>query len=428
MAMNKHVITLIKVVLLTLMFWWVFTSINFHDRLNYKANKESKTIVAEVVITIQGHWNLDPVKYTVNDPRGASDEGTKTVSRGKQDDGRYLEVAPGIFSYWGNLDPTLFGLGALCYFLTVIIAGVRWWWLLRVIGTEVSLFETLRFTWIGVFFNAVMLGSTGGDVIKALYIMKRCPGHRVPVLVSVGVDRILGLGSLALLGAFAVLFAIDDFPVIAIGIWGVIAAVGLIGVIAFSKRLRERVRLKSLLNRVPAKFRSKLQMVDQAIFFYRDQRKMLIGSLALGIANHVLSVCCVVLIGFAIGVGMPIFEYFVLVPVINIASAVPIAPNGWGIGETMYGHLFGTHGAAHLVGDAAPFTAMYTRGVALSVLYRTVLTGFSLLAGALVFFEKDRVTQEDIDREVATEEQEQEDAASPPEEGDPPKSAPPATE
>jgi hypothetical protein len=60
------------------------------------------------------------------------------------------------------------------------------------------------------------------------------------------------------------------------------------------------------------------------------------------------------------------------------------------------------------------FQAMYTRGVALSVLYRTVLTGFSLLAGVLVFFEKDRVTQEDIDREVATEEQEKEDAASGP--------------
>lgn len=406
MAMNKHAVTLIKVALLTLMFWWVFTSINFHDRLTYKASETSKDTASESVITIQGHWQRIPVEYTINDPKGAAEEGIKTATRGQQADGRFLEISPGIFSYWRNLDPTLFALGALCYFLTVIIAGIRWWWLLRVIGTDVSLIETLRLTWIGVFFNAAMLGSTGGDVIKALYIMKRCPGHRVPVLVSVGVDRILGLGSLALLGAFAVLFAIDDFPNIALGIWGVILAVGLLGVIAFSKRLRERVHLKSLLNRLPTKLRGKLQMVDQAIFFYRDQRSMLIGSIVLGIANHVLSVCCVVLIGMAIGVGMPVFEYFVLVPVINIASAVPIAPNGWGIGETMYGHLFGTHGAQHIADSAGAFQAMYTRGVALSVLYRTVLTGFSLLAGVLVFFEKDRVTQEDIDREAATEKQE----------------------
>ena len=33
----------------------------------------------------------------------------------------------------------------------------------------------------------------------------------------------------------------------------------------------------------------------------------------------------VVLIGHALGVGMPSFEYFVIVPVINILSAIPIA-------------------------------------------------------------------------------------------------------
>jgi hypothetical protein len=105
-----------------------------------------------------------------------------------------------------------------------------------------------------------------------------------------------------------------------------------------------------------------------------------------------------------------VFEYFVLVPVINIASAVPIAPNGWGIGETMYGYLFATHGAVYLTGTAGPYLAMWTRGVALSVLYRTVLTGFSLLAGLLVLFEKDRVTKEDIDREHKIEEEETKEA------------------
>mgnify|MGYP001269942128 CR=1 FL=1 len=403
--MNRHLVTLIKVALLTVMIWWVFGTINFRDRILFKENENSDKGVKEQVVSIEGHWNAEPIQFLVQEPTAAATDEVQTANRGEQADGRFLEVAPGIFSYWSNLAPSWFLLGALCYFLTVVIAGIRWWWLLRVIGTDVSLFETLRFTWIGVFFNAVMLGSTGGDVIKALYIMKRCPGHRVPVLVSVGVDRILGLGSLALLGAFAVLFALDDFPQIALGIWTVIIGVGLLGLIAFSKRLRSLVRLKYLLDRVPARFRGKLQMVDQAIFFYRDQRAMLIGSLILGIANHVLSVCCVILIGTAIDVGMPTFEYFVLVPVINIASAVPIAPNGWGIGETMYGYLFATHGAGYLTGTSAPFLAMWTRGVALSVLYRTVLTGFSLLAGVLVLFEKDRVTKEDIDRENKLEEE-----------------------
>ena len=90
-----------------------------------------------------------------------------------------------------------------------------------------------------------------------------------------------------------------------------------------------------------------------------------------------------------------------LVPVINIASAIPIAPNGWGVGELLYGYLFAEHGAQHLVGVADAAAAMRTRGVALSLLYRAVLTAFSCVAGLLVLFEKDRVTRADIDREVA---------------------------
>ncbi|MCK5943716.1 MAG: flippase-like domain-containing protein, partial [Planctomycetes bacterium] len=321
---------------------------------------------------------------------------------------------PGFLSYLRNLDVGWFVLGAFCYVCTVLIAGARWWWLLRVNGMNVTLTEALRFTWIGVFFNTVFPGSTGGDVIKALYIMKRCPGHRVQALVSVGVDRILGLGSLALLGAICVLFALDQFTEIALGIWGVIVGVGLLGLVSFSRRLRELVRLKWLLNRLPGKLRGALQMVDKAIFFYRDQRAVIALSLVVGIANHVLSVFCVVCLGMAIGVGMPTFEYFVLVPVINIASAIPIAPNGWGFGELLYGYLFAEHGAQHLTDVADAAAAMRTRGVALSILYRSVLTAFSFLAGVLVLLEKDRVTQEDIDREVALEESEAEAAAAKP--------------
>jgi uncharacterized protein (TIRG00374 family) len=287
----------------------------------------------------------------------------------------------------------------------VLIAGARWWWLLRVNGTDVSLKETLRFTWIGLFFNTVVPGATGGDVIKAIYIMKRCPGHRVQVLVSVIVDRVLGLASLAMLGAVVVLFALDRFGQVAAAIWSVIGAVGLVGAVAFSRRLRHLVRLKWLLERLPQRIGHLLKLVDQAVFFYRDHRWVISASLLAGIANHVLSVLSVVFIGHALGVGMPTFEYFVLIPIINIVTAIPIGPNGWGVGEALYKILFAKYGAVHMpatVGNAAE--AMGTRGVALSVLYRLHLTFWSLLGGLFVLFEKDRVTRADIDREVELEE------------------------
>ncbi|MCR9247053.1 MAG: flippase-like domain-containing protein [bacterium] len=288
--MNKHLVTLLKLLFVAGLMWFVFSGIAFEDRLVYRDKKgDELEVVATKTIEIVGSWQADPIIY-----RTATDATERSQALGTQTDGRVLEVEPGFLTYWRNLDPWLFALGAFCYFLTVLIAGTRWWWLLRVNGTDVSLFETLRFTWIGVFFNSVMPGATGGDLIKAIYIMKRCPGHRVQVLVSVAVDRVLGLASLALLGAIVVLFALDRFTDVAIGIWGVILGVGLIGMFAFSRRLRELIRLKALLERLPAKISNILKLVDQAVFFYRDHKGVIVFSLLAGVLNHVVSVLCVV--------------------------------------------------------------------------------------------------------------------------------------
>lgn len=388
----------LKLLLAAALMWYVFARVQWHDRVVVRS-ADGVTTIAEQTGDIVGPWKVETVTF-VRDGETAP----VTIVPGQTEDGRQIEVVPGFLTYWRNLDVVLFALGALCYFLTALIAGTRWWWLLRVNGTDVTLVETLRFTWIGIFFNNVMPGATGGDLIKALYIMKRCPGHRVPVLVSVIVDRVLGLASLAILGAVVVLFALDRFGDLAIAIWSIMAGVALLGVVAFSKRLRSLVRLNVLLAKLPHRLSHVLKLVDQAVFFYRDHKGVIGASLLAGIVNHVVSVMSVVLIGDALDIGVPWFEYFVLIPIINIATALPIAPNGWGLGEWLYQRLFGDYCAQYVTGVANPEVVMGTRGVALSVLYRLHLTLWSLLGGILLFFEKDRVTRAEIDHEVDLEE------------------------
>ncbi|MBL8756701.1 MAG: flippase-like domain-containing protein [Planctomycetes bacterium] len=400
--MSKHVVTLVKLLVVAGLMWIVFRTIPFADTLLRKADHAAKEQREQVEIL--GSWQADPLRY-----RG-QDGVDREIHLGPQADGTVIAVDPAIQTYWRGLDGWLFALGAACYFVTALIAGARWWWLLRATGTDVSLWETLRFTWIGIFFNTAMPGSTGGDVVKAVYIMKRCPGHRVQVMVSVIVDRVLGLGSLALLGAIVVLFALDRFTSIAIAIWSVILGVGLLGTFAFSKRLRALIRLNTLLQKLPPKLGHVLRLVDQAVFAYRSHKWVIVGSLVTGVANHVVSVLGVYLLGEAMGVGLPPLEYFALIPIVNIVSAVPLMPNGWGIGEWLYGGLFATYGATYLGGGAVAEAAMSTRGVALSLLYRIHLTCWSFLGGVFVLLEKDRVTQADLQREQALEEQE--DAAA----------------
>lgn len=389
-------VKLLKLVLVAGLMWWLISSqVHFDDRKIVTVGDADTVTSGE----IQGPWNTPTVEFQ---PIGEN-EPVQILVPGLQADGSKVSVSPGLPTYWRNLDPWLFGAGAFCYFLTVLIAGSRWWWLLRVNGMDVRLREALRYTWIGIFFNSVVPGATGGDLIKALYIMKRCPGHRVPALVSVIVDRVLGLASLAILGAVVVLFDLDKFGFLAAVIWAVMLCVALLGTVAFSRRLRQLLRINVLLEKLPHRIAHVLKLIDQAVFFYRGHKGVIVGSLLTGIINHFVSVLSVVLIGQALGIGVTWLEYFVMIPIINIISAVPLGPNGWGIGEASYSFFFGRYsGLAQTLTNGEQVMAM--RGFVLSVLYRLHLTLWSLLGGLFLLFEKDRVTKDDIEREVDREE------------------------
>ncbi len=399
-ARRGHVVQLIKLLLVGALMAFVFYNVQWRDaHIVQLADGEQQHTAGEIV----GRWDTQTVTFRPLDADGEPTGEVQEITPSPPED----VVSPGFFTYVLNLDKAWFALGALCYCASVFFASTRWWWLLRVNDLRVTWFETLRFTWIGLFFNNIVPGQTGGDLVKALYIVKHCEGGRMPALVSVLVDRILGLGSLALLGALVVLFALDKdgFGLIAIGVWSVLGVVAIAGVVAFSKRVRRLVRLDELLRALPAGISGILQKVDQAVYFYRGHKRGIAVWLVLGMGNHVVSVLSILLVGEALGVGMPPLEYFVLVPMITILSAFPIGPNGWGVGEALYKTLFGKFGAPHLVDVAKPTAEfiMGTRGVALSVLYRVHLTLWSLVGGVLVLFERDKVTRSDIEQEVERE-------------------------
>ena len=147
--------------------------------------------------------------------------------------------------------------------------------------------------------------------------------------------------------------------------------------------------------------------VDRAIFFYRDHQRGVLLWLVAGVATHSFTVLSFFLMGRALGVGVPPLEYFALIPVILMATALPLAPNGWGLGEYLFGTLFAKFASVHVAGQVAdPMAVMRTRGIALSVLYRLHTTAWSLIGGAMLLFDRNRVTRQEFDAEVAREEAE----------------------
>ncbi len=391
--LRRSAVPLLKAVLVIGLVIYVLTSIDWRDKLT--SYDESGFIEYTKPVTVVGDWNRPDVSVR-------TDSGEEiVVSVAAQSAAVKWELTPGLITYIKNCSPRYFALAFLLVLSSVLFGSARWWWLLRTSDVRIPVFDALRYTFIGIFGNNFVPGQTGGDLVKAIYIMRRCPDSKLKAFVSVIIDRLLGLASLVLLATMAITWSGERFYFLAISIWSVLAAGLVVGAALFSRRLRAAMRVDVLLKKTPERLRNLLVQIEQAVHLYRGRRIGVCAWVAAGMLNHAVLITAVMVLGYGLGVGVPGSEYFVLVPIINLVSAIPIAPQGWGIGESLYCNVFATYEAVHLGGIAAAEQIMRTRAVALSLVYRVVLTVISLLGGLVLLGEKHRVTAADVERESA---------------------------
>ena len=100
-------------------------------------------------------------------------------------------------------------LGVVVFFGCTILATVRWKVLLQVQGIEMGWVRTWQLFMIGMFFNLFMLGSTGGDVVKMFLTMREARDNKAAALLSVFMDRVIGMMALILISLGFLYFRYD---------------------------------------------------------------------------------------------------------------------------------------------------------------------------------------------------------------------------
>ncbi len=389
----KRLLGLLKLLVFLALMAWVVSRVQFRDSAGPAGKEEASTYWGKLVLQgedravfqdPEGKVLLRLEKEILPGPGGAKKVLWREIPGGKE-----WNVRVGFLHRVTHMKIPLLLVAALAFFLCASFAAVRWHWLLRANGLEVSLWEAWRLNWVGVFFNNVVPGLTGGDVVKAYYIAKHTGKKTVPILTVV-VDRILGLTALALLALVVVLANFSRFRELAMGILALLSAIALFSVPFLSRRVRRGLKLSTLLRKLPgAGF---LMQLDEALTFYRNKKTALFLWILASMGNHILSTGFVAILGFAMGYTISWVDYFVLVPVINIASAVPLAPAGWGVGETLYDLAF------------MRFSSLGPgEGAGLSAVSRVLVTAWSLLGGILLLTMKDRVSAKVIEEEMEEE-------------------------
>jgi uncharacterized membrane protein YbhN (UPF0104 family) len=114
----------------------------------------------------------------------------------------------GPIELWHNLSlvhPGAFALSILLMGLVLAVGVYRWRTVLRVHGLHLSSGRATEISIVAHFFNSFLLGSTGGDLMKAFYAARETHHKKTEAVVTVFVDRLVGLWAMLLFACLMML-------------------------------------------------------------------------------------------------------------------------------------------------------------------------------------------------------------------------------
>lgn len=209
--------------------------------------------------------------------------------------------------------------GVGIYLLATVVNAFRWQLLARPLGFERPAWDYIRSSFLALYFG-LFLPSIGSEVVRAWYL-DAGSGRKRLALLSVLIDRVFGLAVLLALAlvAAAVYPAVLP-PWVAATVWvlaGVMLVLGMAALVALGLPGRS----------------ARLRQWQERARLYAGHPRVLGGALLLSVVNTTAQVLVVWTIGLALDVPVPGSYYWLVVPVVALATTAPISINGIGVRE-----------------------------------------------------------------------------------------------
>jgi len=263
---------------------------------------------------------------------------------------------------------------------------LRWQIFLRMLHVEVPMKDITRLFFIGAFFNQFLPGTTGGDVVRVIYLMRDRPMEKTAGFLSVAIDRLLAVIVLVIMGLafawgrhdwFANSFAVGNLmKYFAISLFVILAGL----VLSFFLTSRH------LVLRLPKRFPFRRQIIKLSTLWQLciENRKLaLLGTLytipmlfayftAFTFAAHAF------IPASEIAFGKLFWDMTSVMPLVTAVSSLPISLNGIGVREALFGQIL-----------ADLFNQPHAIGVLISIagMFVYLLWG---LVGAVFYLERAR--------------------------------------
>jgi uncharacterized protein (TIRG00374 family) len=297
-----------------------------------------------------------------------------------------IEVSPLLYNL-KNADITYLIGAIFIHAIAFVLFSLRWWYLYRIQDPHRPYKTTIGSYYLGLFCNNFLPTGIGGDIVRIIRL--RNVGFNTHILVSsTMLDRIIGLSSILLMGLVAIVFTpnlnLSSNTKLLLILLAISIALGLR--LLFSDYVSRFAQfLHKKFDRI--KIAQLTYTVISTLLEYRKQRTQILLTFFISFVAQYLLIFCYILIGISLDIELPISVYFTIVPIVFVATALPISIGGLGIRESTLIALF------------VFFQVDKQTAIALSLFYFAIILLLTL-PGAFVILSKHHRFRERLSRQA----------------------------
>lgn len=244
-------------------------------------------------------------------------------------------------------NPWILALAFSLHFIGFLVSAIRWKGLLKAQGVDATIPFLFNSYVVSAFFNNFLPSTIGGDAVRA-YDSWRLGQSKSDAVAVVFVDRFLGIIVLMFFAVIAVLFSstiTQDMP--SLYLWVIFGSVGVV-IISWIMFVPSP-RLPRLIEKLPlpGKIKSKLVTIVRAFLSFQGRKRVLAVAMFWSVALQANVVLHYWLISEAMGLNVPWYNFFLIVPLATFVMMIPISINGLGLRETVFAFFFTPFGVAN---------------------------------------------------------------------------------
>lgn len=243
--------------------------------------------------------------------------------------------------------PGFVGLAFGLHLVGYLLCSWRWQLLLKAQGAQVPLPPLAVSYLVGIFFNSFLPGTMSGDVSRGIDVSPRLDALSTSFLV-IFVERLAGMVALLIIAVASLPFAGWEATQRTNSIWIMAMTAGLItfaAIVLFNSQVR---KWTDFLLKFPVftKLKKNLEKIYKASEVFRGKKRVIFECTLISIIFQINVIMHYYLIGRALGLPIPWYCYFSIIPISIFILMVPASINGIGLREQIFIFLFGNFGAS----------------------------------------------------------------------------------